>query len=76
MKSRRANFQRKTNVTASANRVAAFAKAGTAPIETLTDDMVESIAASHARRGTPAFDTLLRDLREVVSARRSMLVKE
>lgn len=69
----RANFQRKTNVSVSANRVAAFAKAGTAPIETLTDAMVESIAASHARRGTPAFDALLRDLREVVEARRALM---
>ncbi len=72
MKPRRASFKPKTNVTVSANRVAAFAKAGTAPIETLTDAMVESIAASHARRGTPAFDTLRRELFEVVNARRAM----
>ena len=69
---RRAIPKRET-VSVSANRVAAFAKVGTAPIERMTPDMIESIAASHARRGTPAFDKLLAELRDVADARRSMV---
>ncbi|QOV95247.1 hypothetical protein [Novosphingobium sp. ES2-1] len=52
------------------NAVAAFAKASTAPLQTLTPAMLESIAASHARRGTHDFDQLLAKLTETVEARR------
>lgn len=62
----------KQNMTRAYNHTAAFAKVGTAPLETLTPGMVESIAASHARRGTPAFDKLLADLRVVVEQRRAV----
>lgn len=58
------------NVTKRDNAVAAFAKASTAPLHTLTDAMLESIAASHSRRGTRDFDQLLGKLRDTVAARR------
>lgn len=69
---KRRAFQKKQTMTRQFNHVAAFSKVGTAPLETLNDAMIESIAASHARRGTPAFDKLLADLREVVANRRSL----
>lgn len=58
------------NVTKRDNAVAAFAKASTAPLHTLTEAMLDSITASHARRGTRDFDQLLAKLRETVEARR------
>lgn len=58
------------NVTKRDNAVAAFAKASTAPLQTLTPAMLESIAASHARRGTRDFEQLLAKLTETVEARR------
>lgn len=58
------------NITKRDNAVAAFAKASTAPLHTLTDAMLESITASHARRGTRDFDQLLAKLSETVAARR------
>ena len=57
-------------VTKRDNAIAAFAKASTAPLLTLTPAMLESIAASHARRGTRDFDQLLAKLSETVEARR------
>ncbi|SMC68654.1 hypothetical protein [Novosphingobium sp. B1] len=66
-----ARFPRsRENVTKRENAVAAFAKASTAPLHTLTEAMLESIAASHARRGTRDFDQLLAKLRDTVAARR------
>ncbi len=66
-----ARFPRsRENVTKRENAVAAFAKASTAPLHTLTEAMLESIAASHARRGTHDFDQLLTKLRDTVAARR------
>lgn len=62
----------KQRMTRQLNHTAAFAKAGTAPLATLTPAMLESIAGSHARRGTPAFDKLLLDLAQVVEARKVM----
>lgn len=52
------------------NLTAAFSKAATAPLERLTPDMIDSIAASHARRGTRDFEQLLEKLHETVEARR------
>lgn len=63
------------NVTKRDNTVAAFAKASTAPLQTLTDAMLDSITASHARRGTRDFDQLLTKLRETVDARRQREVR-
>ena len=63
------------NVTKRDNTVAAFAKASTAPLSTLTDAMLDSITASHARRGTRDFDQLLTKLRETVDARREREVR-
>lgn len=66
-----ARFPRsRENVTKRDNAVAAFAKASTAPLHTLTEAMLESIAASHARRGTRDFDQLLDKLRDTVASRR------
>lgn len=59
------------NVTQRDNAIAAFAKAATAPLHTLTPAMLESIAASHARRGTPAFARLLDKLAGTVAERRA-----
>lgn len=58
------------NITKRDNATAAFAKAATAPLRTLTPAMLESIAASHARRGSKDFDALLAKLNETVAARR------
>ncbi|HQS98091.1 MAG TPA: hypothetical protein PK823_16535 [Novosphingobium sp.] len=58
------------NVTKRDNAVAAFAKAATAPLHTLTPAMLESITASHARRGTRDFDALLAKLGQTVNDRR------
>jgi hypothetical protein len=63
------------NVTKRDNTSAAFAKASTAPLQTLTDAMLDSITASHARRGTRDFDQLLTKLRETVEARREREVR-
>ena len=68
----RRSYTPKAQISRAANHTAAFAKAGTARLETLTPAMLESIAASHARRGTPLFDKLLVDLSQVVEMRRSM----
>lgn len=66
-----ARFPRsRENVTKRDNAVAAFAKASTAPLHTLTEAMLDSITASHARRGTRDFEQLLAKLRETVEARR------
>lgn len=71
-----ARFPRsRENVTKRDNTVAAFAKASTAPLQTLTDAMLDSITASHARRGTRDFDQLLTKLRETVKARREREVR-
>lgn len=71
-----ARFPRsRENVTKRDNTVAAFAKASTAPLQTLTDAMLDSITASHARRGTRDFDQLLTKLRETVEARREREVR-
>lgn len=67
--------RRRENVTKRDNTVAAFAKASTAPLQTLTDAMLDSITASHARRGTRDFDQLLTKLRETVEARREREVR-
>lgn len=60
----------KAQMSVRANHTAAFAKAGTAPLATLTPAMLESIAASHARRGTPAFEKLVGELAQVAEARK------
>lgn len=71
-----ARFPRsRENITKRDNTVAAFAKASTAPLLTLTDAMLDSITASHARRGTRDFDQLLTKLRETVDARREREVR-
>lgn len=56
-------------ITRKANRVAAFSKIYTAPLETLTPAMVESIARTHERQGTPGFHKLLTELRATLTAR-------
>ena len=49
--------------------ILAIDKVSTAPLQTLTPAMVESIAASHVRRGTPAFARLVERLNAVVRNR-------
>ena len=58
-------------MTRQANRVAAFAKIYTAPLETLTPMMVESIARTHERQGTPGFHKLLTELRATLEHRKA-----
>lgn len=54
-----------------ANRVAAFMKIHTAPLETLTPMMVESIAGSHERKGSVGFNRLLTELRATLEHRKA-----
>ena len=51
------------------NTVAAFMKAKSAPLHTLTPAWLDSIAASHAKRDTPAFYKLLAELTVWVAER-------
>lgn len=70
---KRRAIPKRQNVTVAANRVAAFAKAGTAPLDKLTDANLQSIARSHCGRGPGAFDALLAELRDMVDARKAMV---
>ncbi len=67
----RPSYTPKPQMTKRANRVAAFAKIHTAPLETLTPMMVESIAASHERKGTVGFQKLLTELHATLDHRRA-----
>lgn len=53
------------------NRMAAFSKVYTAPLDTLTPMMVESIAGSHERKGTPGYHKLLTELTNTLVHRRA-----
>lgn len=57
------------HITKRANWIAAIAKANIAPLETLTDDMLDSITASHARRGTKDYDKLMAELKTIIGER-------
>jgi hypothetical protein len=51
--------------------IVAVDKVSSAPLQTLTPAMVESIAASHVKRGTPAFERLVERLGAVVARRKA-----
>ena len=62
---------KRDQMTARGNTIAATMKASTAPLETLTADMLDSIAASHARRGSRQFENLLARLQRIVRDRKA-----
>lgn len=68
---KRRPIPQRSEMTAQANRIAALSKIATAPLHTLTDAMVESIAGSHARKGSPQFAKLLAELDARLMERRA-----
>lgn len=62
------NAYKREQMTGAANNIAAVMKASTAPLHTLSDDMLESITRSHAKR--PQQPALLERLRKIVADRK------
>ena len=67
MKPRR--IPKRDEMTAKANRIAAFTKVSTAPLHTLTEAMIDSIVRSHATERTRT--KLAMELRATLGARKA-----
>ena len=58
----RRQIPKRDQMTATANRIAALSKIATAPLHTLTDTMIESIARSHKGNRPGGYEKLLAEL--------------
>lgn len=68
---KRRPIPQRSEMTAQANRIAALSKIATAPLHTLTDAMVESIARTHKDRRPGSFEKLLAELDGKLMERRA-----